>query len=255
MKKLILHISIFLVFGSQSFSQDKIRGGYGGDVRVRAGNGAIFEARVQNFNLPGTGIKNIALIYWPDNEIGSHKIGITVFENKTKIDEIPEFFSFYADSVITSRFESLNETNFKKIDTDVRHLEKYFKIRQIGPGVKISEEGKYFLDELKDEGYDGLFLLYESQLQDLFTASKSWLPSKGIFKFYKKELIYHGIYSLLINLDTKKPEKDIGYQQVSGDYYSGENIRELEDFDPIMDQMKIRFENNINEIIRIHKLK
>ena len=236
-------------------AQEQIRGAYGGgDVRERARNGLIFESQLGNFDFRTSNLSKIALIYWPDGQIGQHKLGLTVFENRTQIQGIQESFNYYADSVVKTKFESSSVAEFHSIQVSPIKLEKYFKRSQIGPGLKINESGSQYLDSLKSVGFDGVFFLYEHELQDLFTGSNTWLPSKGIFKYYRKVLVYHGLYSLLINLGDQKPVRKIGYQQISGDYFEGGDPKEITDLNEIIQYIKIRFKNNIDQIYQIHKL-
>jgi hypothetical protein len=255
MKAIFLIVAIITLTINTTFSQDKIKGTYGGDLRTRAGLGLIADSQIEGYDFKKTGLQQIALIYWPDDQIGFQKIGITIFENKANNGTVTEDYKNFAESIVISKFENLNDYSFTKLSIEPIDLEQHFKIKNIGPGLKINESGLIFLAELKSKGFDGVFFLYESQLQDLFTASKAMLPSKGVYKFYKKELVYHGLYSLLINLNSMKVEKGIGYQQISGDYYEGDDIKELQDLTLVLEQVKVRFENNIDEIIRIHKLK
>ncbi|MEE4257045.1 MAG: hypothetical protein V2I47_08400 [Bacteroidales bacterium] len=253
MKKSILLILIFACF--QLGAQDGIYGAYGaGDVRVRAPQGSIFEAQIRNYRIDNTEFSKIALIYWPDQEIGLQKIGITIFENKTHIQKVTSQFTTFADSLVKNKFESLTQIDFDFIDAEPNALEKIFAIKQFGPKLKIEEGGKKYLELLNNQGYDGLFILYEHDLQDLFTGTNIWLPSKGIFKYLKKNLIYHGLYCLLINTNTKKQVKKVGYQQISGDYYTGNELADPIDLNNVLNDLEIRFENNINEIIEVHKL-
>jgi hypothetical protein len=253
--KYLLSFFILYFLNFPAHSQGKIEGAYGGgDIRERARNGLIFESQLKNFDFSNTGFSKIALIYWPDNQIGQHKIGTTVFENKTHIQDVSNKFKTFAYSTIKAKFEALTSINFDYIELPPSELEKYFQRKQIGPGLKIYDEGHNYLKKLQSDGYEGVFILYEHDLQDLFTGSNTWLPSKGIFKFYKKELVYHGLYSILIDLENQKRVTNIGYQQISGDYFYGDDPMSITDLNMILEDIEIQFENNIEQIIIVHKL-
>jgi hypothetical protein len=254
MKNIFLFITLYFL-NTQAHSQERIEGAYGGgDIRIRARNGLIFESQLRNFDFSNTGFTKVALLYWPDNQIGQHKIGVTIFENKTKLQDVSNKFNSFARSTTKAKFDLLTNIDFDYIDLQPSVLEQYFKRRQIGPGLKIYEEGRNFLKKLQSKGYDGIFLLYEHDLQDLFTGSNTWLPSKGIFKFYKKELVYHGLYSILIDLENQKKVQNIGYQQISGDYFYGDDPMSIADINLILEDIEMQFENNIEQIIEVHKL-
>lgn len=250
--------TIFLILLIACFklgAQDGIPGAYGGgDIRERAPWGYLFEAQLRNYVIDTTEYSKIALMYWPDNEISLQKVGITVFENQTHIQEATNQFTTYADSVVKYKFESLTQIDFDFFESKPVALEKIFT-RRLSAKLKMKEGGKQYLELLNHQGYDGLFILYEHEIQDLFTGTSIWLPSKGMYRYSKKDIVYHGIFCLLIDTKTKKQVKRVGYNQISGDYYTGDELADPIDLNNILDDIEKRFENNINEIIKVHKLK
>lgn len=253
MKNTIFVILLLACF--QLGAQEGIPGAYGaGDIRERASNGYLFESQLRNFVIDKSEYSKIALMYWPDNEISLQKVGITVFENNTHVHEVANQFTTYADSVVKYKFESLTQIDFDFFESKPEALEKIFT-RRLSAKLKIKEGGKQYLELLNHQGFDGLFILYENDIQDLFTGTNIWLPSKGIFRYLKKDLVYHGIFCLLIDTKTKKQVKRVGYNQISGDYYTGDELADPIDLNNILDDIEKRFENNINEIIKVHKLK
>jgi len=241
----------------QAYAQERIKGKYGGDLKIRARNGLIEEAALKNYNFGTVSFKKIAVVYWKDYGVSKSKIGFTIFENITDTQTISDEFYIYADSLIKMKFEAFTGHDFDFLPVSSGDLSRYFKISKtlsFNP-FQITPHGKNYLSELAALGYDGVFLLYEDTMPELFTGSKIWLPSKGLFKFKKKELVYHGLYSKLINCNNYKIVNNIGYLQLSADYYKGENFNSLSNYNNVLEDLKIRFENNINEIIRVHKLK
>jgi len=240
--------------------QDKpIKGRYGNnDLRIRAGNGLIYEGRMKKFDFDKTGLKNIAVIYWPDENLGFQKIGLTIFENARQNELLDSSFISKNTIFLEERLNYIHNIKFSLINKPKNILE-LFQRKPVVSQVKILNLGKPYLDSLKSLSFDGLFIIFEDKFQDLITGGKSWLPSKGIFKFYNKELVYYGVYSTLIDLNKLKSVKNIGYKQLSADYsqipFKEINFMNETQKRILFEELTKRFENNIEEIIRIHKLK
>lgn len=238
---------------------EPIKGRYGGnDIRIRASNGLIEESKLKKYDISKAGLKKIATIYWSDGEFGFQKIGITVFENSQNKEKVDSNLVYLNQKYLEKRLDSLEFYDI--IITDCpNNISEFFKKKPIVSSIKILDKGSTFLKSLKDQGFDGLLILYEDDFQDLITGSREWFPSKGLFKFYKKELVYYGLYTSLIDLNTNKIVKNIGYKQLSADYskLSFNEIRQntKENNMVLTYELHNRFINNINEIFRIHKIK
>lgn len=258
--KLMIFLLVTIIFTNTVFGQDEpIKGRYGGnDLRVRAGNGLIEESKLKKYDISKSGLKKIATIYWPDGKFGFQQIGITVFENSQKKEIMDSNLVNLNLKYLEKRLDSL-ELNDLTITDCPNNISELFKRKPIVSSIKILDMGGTFLKSIKDQGFDGLLIIYEDDFQDLITGSRVRFPSKGIFKYYKKELVYYGLYSSLIDLNTNKIVKNIGYKQLSADYCKlpFDEIRQNTEENRIIltSELHNRFINNINEIFRIHKIK
>ncbi len=252
--KRFLFIGIIITCSVQALCQKKISGYYGGDLRVRAGSGLIFENALQDYDFETSELKNIALIYWPDNELGDTKTGLTIFENRSQVSVTMDAFNAYADSVVTASFSNLQKIKFTRIAITPPQLKTYFYRYGLPSPIMATDSGKSFLANLESLGYDGMLLLKEDKMSDLIFGSRTGIPSKGVYSYYKDSIVYHGLHSFLIDTKTKKRVKRIGYLQVSGELFSKATAADQSIQDIILTNLKTRFQNNIDEFIRVHKL-
>lgn len=244
-----------LIVASQN---DPIKGRYGkNDIRIRAGNGSIEEGRLNKFDFKKSGLSKIAVIYWSDQNYGFQKIGITIFENSKQQAQLDSNMIKKNRDILSKRLDAVSEIKFKLIDTP-SSINSLFKRKPLGSKVKLLNPVNSFLASLKSDGYDGLFIIYEDKFQDLITGVNGWIPSKGILKFSKKKLVYYGLYSTLIDLNTNQTVKNIGYKQLSADYsqipFKKTEALTEEERNILKNELTIRFANNIDEIFRIHKI-
>lgn len=257
--KLAIYILFAIICTNTVVGQDKpIKGRYGdNDLRIRAGNGLIEESKLKKFDISKSGLKKIATIYWPDGKFGLQKIGITVFENSQKKEKVDSNLVNLNQKYLEKRLNSLKLNDLILTDCP-NNISELFKKKPIVSSIKILDIGHTFLKSLKDQGFDGLLIIYEDDFQDLITGSRGRFPSKGLFKFYKKELVYYGLYSSLIDLKTNKIVKNFGYKQLSADYSKlpFNEVRQNTDENKtiLTSELHDRFINNINEIFRIHKI-
>ena len=258
MRTLLILVSICFLSSSVSGQDEPLKGAYGfNDMRIRAGSGLIEEGRLRKFNFETSGLTNIAVLYWPEKSFGQQKIGITIFENTDQDYKLDSGLIITNNEVVRQYFEAVQNVKFHMIALPPQ-VSTYFTRKPITSQVKVLDPGTEFLHSLKDQGFDGLFILYEHSFQDLISGSKEWLPSKGLFKYFKKELVYYGLYSTLIDLNSLTIVKNIGYKQLSADY-SPIRFKEVpslsdEQKTKLREELAKRFENNIQEIIRVHKL-
>lgn len=258
MKKLIF-LKMLCLLTVTMFGQDEpIKGIYGSnDVRIRAGNGWIEEGRLNKFDFQKPGLKNIAVLYWSDGNYGFQKLGLTVFGNTSQQEILDSSIMARNKEIVRASFESIEDMSFQLIEQPDQ-LPQYLKRKPANSQVQILDPGQAYLKMLNKLGFDGLFIIYEDKFQDLITGAKGWVPSKGLFKYGKKELVYYGLYSTLIDLNKLQTVKNIGYKQLSADY-SQIPFAEMDSLSDaqkelLMEELIQRFDNNIKEILRIHKL-
>ncbi|MCB0632692.1 MAG: hypothetical protein R2824_32510 [Saprospiraceae bacterium] len=249
---------ILVLTALTTWSQEALKGAYGpNDLRIRASNGWIEESRLKNMDFTRSGLKNIAVIYWPDSLVDFRKIGVLALENKLKKDSMSLDLLEANQQFIREKFEQVSNVNFTVFDLPGR-MSAYFKLNKVGAGMRIQEVGRKYLQAVANEGYDGLFIIFETGMPDLITGSKGALPSKGIFKFYKQEVVHYGLHSTLIDTKTGRFVRKVGYTQFSADYsavpFPLKEELTSEQRAALTDLLRLRFENNIDEMIRVHKL-
>lgn len=230
-------------------------------LKKRVSQGLMEDGRIHRMNFADCKMKKIAVLYWPENTISKYKTGITIFENKQIEDTIDTQFKVFADSIIKQKFEQITTYKFTLIGNNpFIPIEKYFSKKKGFKPFSATEEGKVFLKSLTNEGFDGVLILYEDEIPDGISENyQNIIPPKGLYKKYGQNYVYHSIYSRVFDLNKGKPLKKIGYLQLSADFRSQKTEKHFKDQkiidNPVLlNDLKFRFENNIDEIIKVFKL-
>lgn len=258
MQKHFLLIIIFF-FGTSSIAQT-VYINEANYLKKRVSQGLIEDGRIHRMNFANCNMKKVAVLYWPETTVSKYKTGITIFENKVFEDSIDNEFSLFAQNTIKQKFEALSTYKFEVIaDHSTIPIEKYFTKKKGLKPFSATDEGKEFLKSLIGKGFDGFLILFEDDIPDAISQVYNSMPAKGLYKNYKQYYIYHSIYSLIFDLNKGKPIKKIGYLQLSADYPSQKMDNHFKEAairnNPVLlNDLKLRFENNIDEIIEVFKL-
>lgn len=224
------------------------------DIRIRAG--ASSDALYGDRNFAEEAMKKVAVVYLPDHFFSYAKTGVTVFGNERELHTVPAAFTRFADSVVRQKFSALTMARFEVLNPDSLNMPDQLETLGFFK-MLLTEEAKPFLDSLYKKGFDGLLVLEEQERTPnriQYDQACQFLGSKGFYQFWNKRFLYHAVNVKVYDLETLERLKYLGFVQLSAEEYSFNKKAPILPLEPYMEALKIRFVNNIDNIIAEHKM-